>query len=94
VLHVSPESAEGGPLGLVRDGDIISLDVRDNHLGLEVDDAELQARREAFQARTSSEPLLGYRRLFMEQILQAEEGCDFRACRPVSTCKVPGGHEA
>uniref|UniRef100_UPI0035648FF4 dihydroxy-acid dehydratase n=1 Tax=Halomonas sp. TaxID=1486246 RepID=UPI0035648FF4 len=94
VLHVSPESAEGGPLGLVRDGDIISLDVRDNHLSLEVDDAELQARRQAFQAKTSSEPLLGYRRLFMEQILQAEEGCDFRACRPVSTCKVPGGHEA
>lgn len=94
VLHVSPESAEGGPLGLVHDGDMISLDVRNNQISLEVDDAELQSRHQAFQPETSSEPLLGYRRLFMEQILQAEEGCDFRACRPQSICKVPGNHEA
>jgi len=93
ILHVSPESAEGGPLGLVRDGDIISLDVRNNLLSLEVDDSELGSRRQAFQPKASSEPMLGYRRLFMEQVLQAEEGCDFRACRPVPTCKVPRGHE-
>ncbi|KAA0009774.1 dihydroxy-acid dehydratase [Billgrantia pellis] len=94
VLHVSPESAEGGTLGLVQDGDIISLDVQTNRLSLEVDDAELEVRRQVFQAQASSEPLLGYRRLFLEQILQAEEGCDFRACRPVPSVSVPRSHEA
>lgn len=94
VLHVSPESAEGGPLGLVRDGDVISLDVSNNRLSLEVDDTELEARRKAFKTETSEAPLLGYRRLFMEQILQAEEGCDFRVCRPAPTCRVPRQHEA
>ena len=89
VLHVSPESSEGGPLGLVRNGDFISLDVANNRLNLEVDEAELEARRQIFQAEENGAPLLGYRRLFMEQILQAEQGCDFRACRPDPTCRIP-----
>ena len=94
VLHVSPESAEGGPLGLVRDGDFISLDVANNQLNLEVDNNELDARRQAFKDEEGGAPLLGYRRLFMEQILQAEQGCDFRACRPEPTCRIPRQHEA
>ncbi|MGQ7249343.1 IlvD/Edd family dehydratase [Halomonas sp. V046] len=90
VLHVSPESAEGGPLGLVRDGDTISLDVAANRLELEVEQATLEARRrEAATPNGQGEPILGYRRLFMEQILQAEEGCDFRVCRPSPRCRVP-----
>jgi len=90
VLHVSPESAEGGPLGLVRDGDTISLDVAANRLELEVEQATLEARRrEAATPSSQGEPILGYRRLFMEQILQAEEGCDFRVCRPSPRCRVP-----
>ena len=94
VLHVSPESAEGGPLGLVRDGDFISLDVANNQLNLEVDNKVLDARRQSLKGEEGGAPLLGYRRLFMEQILQAEQGCDFRACRPEPTCRIPRQNEA
>ncbi|ALM51996.1 IlvD/Edd family dehydratase [Halomonas huangheensis] len=89
VLHVSPESAEGGPLGLIRNGDMIRLDVEARVLELEVEDEALEARRQQQPARKEDAKLLGYRRLFMEQILQAEEGCDFRACRPEPHCRVP-----
>nr|WP_300309125.1 IlvD/Edd family dehydratase [Halomonas sp.] len=89
VLHVSPESAQGGPLGLVRDGDTIRLDVESRELVLEVAEDELQARRQQQPPQQEDTNLLGYRRLFMEQILQAEEGCDFRACRPEPSCRVP-----
>lgn len=89
VLHVSPESAQGGPLGLVRDGDTIRLDVESRELMLEVAEDELQARRRQQSPQQDDATLLGYRRLFMEQILQAEEGCDFRACRPQPHSRVP-----
>ncbi|WP_413614962.1 dihydroxy-acid dehydratase [Halomonas cupida] len=89
VLHVSPESAQGGPLGLVRDGDSIRLDVESRELVLEVAEEELQARRQQQSPQQEDTNLLGYRRLFMEQILQAEEGCDFRACRPQPHSRVP-----
>ncbi|MGI4859996.1 MAG: IlvD/Edd family dehydratase [Janthinobacterium lividum] len=74
VLHVAPESAAGGPLALVRTGDIIDLDVAARRLHLEVDDAELQRRR----AEWSPPPLpeRGYYRLYVEHVLQADEGCD------------------
>ncbi|MFV1996360.1 MAG: dihydroxy-acid dehydratase, partial [Verrucomicrobiales bacterium] len=77
VLHVSPESALGGPLALVRDGDYIVLDVEARRIDLEVSDSELERRHAAW---TPPEPRYqrGYGRLFSEEITQAHEGCDFR----------------
>ena len=77
VLHVAPESAVGGPLALVRDGDMIELDVDARCLQLDVPDEELARRREGWRPR---EPRFarGYGKLFTEQITQANEGCDFR----------------
>jgi dihydroxyacid dehydratase/phosphogluconate dehydratase len=77
VLHVSPESHEGGPLALVKDGDVIALDVDARTLELRVDDAELAQRREAWQP---PEPPYsrGYGKLFCDEVTQAEHGCDFR----------------
>jgi dihydroxy-acid dehydratase len=76
VLHVAPESFVGGPLALVRTGDLITLDAAARELRLEVSDEELAARRAAWQA---PEPKFerGYGVLFTEQITQANEGCDF-----------------
>jgi len=75
VLHVAPESAIGGPLALVHDGDVIRLDVRSRTLDLVVDDAELAARRDAWtQPQRKDER--GYRLLHAEHVLQANEGCD------------------
>jgi len=76
VLHVAPEAAVGGPLGLVRDGDEILLDTEARRLDLLVPEAELARRREAWQPPTAL-PARGYRRLFGERVLQAPEGCDF-----------------
>lgn len=75
VLHVSPEAAVGGPLALVRDGDIIELNVSQRRIDLLVDETELAARRSRWQR--PKPPARGYRRLFDEHVLQAEEGCDF-----------------
>jgi dihydroxy-acid dehydratase len=76
VLHVAPESHVGGPLGLVRDGDPITLNVTDRVLRLEVPDAEL-ARREA--RRAPAEPVFerGYATLYYQHVTQADQGCDF-----------------
>ena len=76
VLHVSPESAVGGPLALVRDGDTIELDVEARALNLLVDDAELARRRAAWFA--PAQPYArGYTRLYQQHVTQAHEGCDF-----------------
>jgi dihydroxy-acid dehydratase len=75
ILHVSPESAVGGPLALVRTGDVIELDVETRSLNMLVDDAELQRRREAWQPRTLAPR--GYERMFANHIRQAHDGCDF-----------------
>lgn len=77
VLHVAPESAVGGPLALVRDGDMIELDVDARRLHLDVSEEELQRRRADWRPR---EPRFtrGYGKLFTEQITQADQGCDFR----------------
>ncbi|GHA96578.1 IlvD/Edd family dehydratase [Modicisalibacter luteus] len=89
VLHVSPEAAAGGPLALVRNGDLIRLDTRARELTLLVDDAELERRRQSLSPALVTQEALGYRRLFLEEILQAEEGCDFRFSRPPMTQSVP-----
>jgi dihydroxy-acid dehydratase len=75
VVHVAPESAIGGPLSLVRDGDRIRLDFGARRLDLLVDDDELAARRAAF--RRPLLPPRGYARLHAEHVLQADRGCDF-----------------
>jgi dihydroxy-acid dehydratase len=82
VLHIAPESAIGGPLALVRSGDLIRLDVNARTIDLLVDDAELASRRDAWRARpTPPGQRRGYARLFREHVLQADEGCDFDLLR-------------
>jgi dihydroxy-acid dehydratase len=76
VLHVSPESAAGGPIGLVRDGDMIRLDAGAQVLDVEVDDTELQRRRGA-QSAARDHSGRGYRALYLRHVMQADQGCDF-----------------
>ena len=76
VLHVAPESAVGGPLALVQDGDLIRLDVASRSLDLVVDDAELAERRAGWEPPPRKDDR-GYRRLHADRVLQANEGCDF-----------------
>jgi len=76
VLHVTPDAASGGPLGLVRNGDRIRLSVKRRRIELLVDDAELQ-KRARVATRAPQIPQRGYAKLFAEQILGADEGCDF-----------------
>jgi len=76
VLHVAPESAVGGPLALVETGDRIRLDVQERRLDLLVDEAELARRREAWEPPQRKDER-GYRRLYEDRVLQANEGCDF-----------------
>ncbi|MDQ3701880.1 MAG: dihydroxy-acid dehydratase [Chloroflexota bacterium] len=76
VLHVAPESAIGGPLALVRNGDCISLDVPQRRLTLEIPEAELTQRRAAWRPPTPQFER-GYRLLYQRHVLQAPQGCDF-----------------
>ena len=86
-LHVSPEAAAGGPLALVKNGDMISLDVAGRSLVLEVDDATLAARRKAWTA--PEVPARGYAKLYVEHVLQAEQGADFDFLVGSSGAAVP-----
>ena len=84
VLHVTPEAAIGGPLSLVRNGDMIRLDLPARRLDLLVDEAELAARRRDAPGEGDRPlPERGYARLFGRAVLQADEGCDFDFLRPV-----------
>jgi dihydroxy-acid dehydratase len=76
VLHVSPESFVGGPLALLKEGDIIELDVSARQLNMRVNEDELGRRRAAWRPREGIYPR-GYGKLFMQHIKQAHEGCDF-----------------
>jgi len=76
VLHISPESFVGGPLALVKEGDIIELDVPERRLNLRVDDDELGRRRAAWRPKEGIYPR-GYGKLYMQHIKQADQGCDF-----------------
>jgi dihydroxy-acid dehydratase len=75
VLHVAPEAAVGGPLALVRNGDMIELDVPGRRLHLDVSAAELEARRRLWTAPAPKADG-GYQRLYVEHVLQADRGCD------------------
>ncbi len=88
VLHVSPEAAIGGPLALVKNGDRIRLSVSERKLELLVDEAELARRRAAHQPRQPDSKMRaerGYAKLYMNSVLQAEQGCDFDFLRRSGT---------
>jgi dihydroxy-acid dehydratase len=76
VLHIAPESAAGGPLALVQNGDPIVLDVDEGRLDLDVPPPELERRRVSL-ATQPRKYVRGYGALFLEHVLQADEGCDF-----------------
>jgi len=76
VLHVSPESAIGGPLALARNGDRIAISVRDRKIDLRVPENELQKRKASWKPPLAP-PARGYAKLYMDHVLQAEHGCDF-----------------
>jgi len=88
VLHVAPESAVGGPLALVRTGDMIELDVEARRLHLQVSAGELARRREAW---TPAPPKFerGYAMLFQQHVTQADAGCDFDFLETGAAAPVP-----
>jgi dihydroxy-acid dehydratase len=81
VLHVTPDCASGGPLGLVQSGDRIRLSVSERRIDLLVEDAELK-RRAAAAKPAPDHPARGYAKLYAQEILGADEGCDFAFLKP------------
>jgi dihydroxy-acid dehydratase len=88
VLHVTPESAIGGPLAYVQNGDRIRLSVENRELALLVSDEEL-AKRRAAKPVVIPTAQRGYRKLFLETVTQADKGVDFDFLMPPMTGKVP-----
>jgi dihydroxy-acid dehydratase len=88
VLHVAPEAAVGGPLALVRSGDMITLDVPARQLSLLVDEEELARRRAEWQPPA---PITqrGYVKLYVDHVLQANEGADLDFLKGGSGSAVP-----
>ena len=77
ILHVAPEAEAGGPLALVKTGDEIAFDGPNRTLDLLVSDLELSARRQAWEAaRKPSEYKRGWYRLYIDTVLQADQGAD------------------
>jgi dihydroxy-acid dehydratase len=79
VLHITPEAAAGGPLGLIESGDRVRLSVNGRSLDLLVSDAEMEKRRAAWAPPAKAKR--GWDRLLQEQVLQADEGCDLALMR-------------
>jgi len=79
ILHVSPESAIGGPLGLIRTGDQIRLSVKERRIDVLLSDADLQKRRS--ENRPKEVPNRGYAKLYVDSVLGPEFGCDFNFLR-------------
>ena len=79
VLHISPESAAGGPLSLVEDGDIIELNVTEQRIQLLVEEGEMKERAARAEKEDSKRrlPSRGYVRMYVDNVTQAHEGCDF-----------------
>ncbi len=88
VLHVAPESFVGGPLALVRTGDVIELDIPARRLTLNVSDAELAKRRSAWKA-PAPRYQRGYGAIFSQMVTQANEGCDFAVLAKRTTVPEP-----
>jgi dihydroxy-acid dehydratase len=76
VLHIAPEAAAGGPLALIKTGDIVELDVEAGSLNVRVSDDEISRRRAAWRPDVPTRTR-GYTRIFLEHVKQADEGCDF-----------------
>ena len=89
ILHVAPESAIGGTLALVQNGDMIELDVPNRRLHLDVSEEELVHRRAAWQAPTAPHTERGYARLYVEHVLQADQGVDLDFLRGNSGAFIP-----
>ncbi len=88
VLHISPEAASGGALAFVRDGDLITLDVPNRKLILEITDEEMSKRKTLWQAPVSKHRR-GYPKLFIQEVLGADEGCDLDFLKPKSEEDLP-----
>jgi dihydroxy-acid dehydratase len=88
VLHVSPESAKGGPLALVEDGDVIEIDAAARRIDLLVPEDELQRRRANWQAPPAYYSR-GYGALFSEHVMSADQGCDFDFLIPAGPTPEP-----
>jgi len=83
ILHVSPEAAAGGALALVQNGDVISINIAERKILLHVSDDDLKLRKSKWQAPLS-EYTRGYPKLYVREVLQANEGCDFDFLKPRS----------
>ncbi|MFJ1470850.1 IlvD/Edd family dehydratase [Massilia orientalis] len=77
VLHVAPEAMAGGPLGIVKDGDFIELDCKAGRLHLDVPEDEIKTRLADRAENQKEAPRTGYAGLYLDHVLQADEGCDF-----------------
>lgn len=77
VLHVGPEAAAGGPIGLIRTGDIISLDVEAGRIDHEVPEDEMARRRADWRPPVHAGQERGYMKLYLDTVQQADAGCDF-----------------
>jgi dihydroxy-acid dehydratase len=88
VLHVVPEAGVGGALAFVKSGDEITLDVAERRLTLNVSDKELEKRRKMWKVQASGHRR-GYPKLFIREVLQADEGCDFDFLKPRSDEDLP-----
>ena len=79
VLHVAPEARAGGPLAVVQDGDWIVLDCDAGRLHLDISEEELAARLAVWSTTRKDDPAdaSGYRHLYVQHVLQADQGCDF-----------------
>ncbi len=89
VLHISPESAAGGPLAIVENGDRIELDVENRRIDLRIPDEEIQRRLAAWKPREAHYDR-GYGKLFLDHILQADEGCDFSFLKKTKAAAADG----
>ena len=91
ILHVAPESFVGGPLALLREGDMVELDVPARKLDMRVSDQELARRRTEWRPKSSIYGR-GYGKLFMEHVTQAHEGCDFDFLEGTASIPEPEIH--
>ena len=92
ILHVAPESAVGGPLALIRTGDVVALDIPGRGLNVRLDDAELDRRRtewEAIHDPAAGRPTRGYAKLFVDHVEGADTGADFDFLRGGDPPVVP-----
>jgi len=88
VLHISPESAVGGPLALIRTGDLIQLDIAKRQLDVLVSDTELAERRKHW-APSAKAYERGYTRIYQAEVTQAHQGCDFKALEGTAPTPEP-----